>query len=251
MKKMFIVCLMVIGLSACNLINPLPKDTMSFELLPGVDTVQRGEVWEDAGCEFIIGETILYPTSVSNPVDTDVVGEYVVTYTIIHDGFTYEAVRHVMVVDRAVVLLELLPGIDSITVGDSWVDGGINVVGADSENVLITVDGTVDTSNAGRYSIIYTVTDSLGGIVTIERVVTVSDPIITTITFVSNGGSNVASLTQEYATTVVAPVEPSREHYTFGGWYIDQALTTVYIFTTMPSEDITLYAKWNIDEIDE
>nr|WIF89110.1 InlB B-repeat-containing protein [Acholeplasma laidlawii] len=66
-----------------------------------------------------------------------------------------------------------------------------------------------------------------------------------TITFDSNGGSLVESLTQDYATTVIQPNDPTRQGYTFGGWYGDSSLTTAYIFTTMPAQNITLYAKWN------
>ena len=67
-----------------------------------------------------------------------------------------------------------------------------------------------------------------------------------TITFNTNGGSSVSSITQDYDTLVIAPVNPTKEGYTFGGWYSDAAFTTAYSFTTMPANDITVYAKWNI-----
>src|SRR5690554_2137783 len=67
-----------------------------------------------------------------------------------------------------------------------------------------------------------------------------------TITFNSNGGSSVSSITQDYATTVSKPTDPTKVGYTFAGWYSDSNLNTPYTFTTMPAEDITLYAKWNI-----
>jgi uncharacterized repeat protein (TIGR02543 family) len=69
-----------------------------------------------------------------------------------------------------------------------------------------------------------------------------------TITFDSNEGTNVDSITQDYGTVVTEPNEPSRVGYTFGGWYLDEALSTVYSFTNMPAEDITLYAKWSINQ---
>src|SRR5690554_520102 len=67
-----------------------------------------------------------------------------------------------------------------------------------------------------------------------------------TITFDSNGGSPVTAITQDYATTVSKPTDPTKAGYTFAGWYSDSNLSTAYTFTTMPAEDITLYAKWNI-----
>src|SRR5690606_3989105 len=66
-----------------------------------------------------------------------------------------------------------------------------------------------------------------------------------TITFETNGGSVVGAITQAQGSTVVAPANPIKEGYTFGGWYSDEGLTTSYTFTTMPTNDLTLYAKWN------
>ena len=69
-----------------------------------------------------------------------------------------------------------------------------------------------------------------------------------TITFDSNGGSAVTAITQDYATTVTKPTDPTKTGYTFAGWYSDEALNTPYSFTTMPAENITLYAKWTIND---
>ena len=64
------------------------------------------------------------------------------------------------------------------------------------------------------------------------------------INFVSNGGSAVAPLSQEIGTPIEPPNEPIREGYTFAGWFSDIDLTQEYIFTVMPEDSITLYAKW-------
>jgi uncharacterized repeat protein (TIGR02543 family) len=69
-----------------------------------------------------------------------------------------------------------------------------------------------------------------------------------TMSFESNGGSVVASITQNVGSTVVAPTQPTRTGYTFGGWYSDIGLTTTYSFTTMPAQNITLYAKWTVNQ---
>ena len=67
-----------------------------------------------------------------------------------------------------------------------------------------------------------------------------------TISFETNGGTSVAEITQNYATEVTAPASPAKNGYTFGGWFKDSALKTPYAFTTIPAENITVYAKWNL-----
>ncbi|MCX5775226.1 MAG: InlB B-repeat-containing protein [Firmicutes bacterium] len=69
-----------------------------------------------------------------------------------------------------------------------------------------------------------------------------------TIAFEENGGSTVADITQQVGSSVSAPTAPSKTGYTFVGWYSDSSLTTAYTFTVMPNQDITLYAKWQINQ---
>ena len=69
-----------------------------------------------------------------------------------------------------------------------------------------------------------------------------------TVSFVTNGGSAIEPITQEYGTVLVAPEDPTRDHYTFAGWYSDEALQNEYVFSTMPDIDFTLYAKWEAVE---
>ena len=69
-----------------------------------------------------------------------------------------------------------------------------------------------------------------------------------TISFEENGGSAVTNITQDYGTAVSAPADPTKEGYTFTGWYSDEELTSAYTFATMPAANITLYAKWTVNE---
>lgn len=62
-----------------------------------------------------------------------------------------------------------------------------------------------------------------------------------TITFDTNGGSEIAPITQDYGTAITAPADPTREGYTFIGWDME-------IPTTMPAENITLKARWKDTE---
>ena len=65
-----------------------------------------------------------------------------------------------------------------------------------------------------------------------------------TITFETNGGSTVLPITKLYNTQVSAPTNPTKNGYSFDGWFTNTALTTAYTFSTMPANDMVLYAKW-------
>ena len=58
-----------------------------------------------------------------------------------------------------------------------------------------------------------------------------------TITFDTNDGSNVDSITQDYGSAITKPSNPTRSGYSFIGWDIS-------IPSTMPAYDMTIKAKW-------
>ena len=62
-----------------------------------------------------------------------------------------------------------------------------------------------------------------------------------TITFDTNGGSEIAPITQDYGTAITAPADPIRKGYTFKGW--DKEIPE-----TMPAENITITARWRDTE---
>ncbi len=68
------------------------------------------------------------------------------------------------------------------------------------------------------------------------------DPIGYTITYNTNGGDVIAAT---YGTTLPNPLPtPTREHYTFVGWYTDESCTQAATAGATIDADITLYAKW-------
>ena len=62
-----------------------------------------------------------------------------------------------------------------------------------------------------------------------------------TITFDTNGGSEIAPITQDYGTEITTPDNPTRKGYTFKGW--DKEIPE-----TMPAENITVKAQWEINQ---
>ena len=62
-----------------------------------------------------------------------------------------------------------------------------------------------------------------------------------TITFDTNGGSEIAPITQDYGTEIAAPDNPTRKGYTFKGW--DKEIPK-----TMPADNITVKAQWEINQ---
>jgi len=69
-----------------------------------------------------------------------------------------------------------------------------------------------------------------------------------TVTFDSDGGSEVASQSVLSGTTATEPVDPTKTDYVFDGWFTDAELTTEYDFSTPVTSDIILYAKWTAEE---
>lgn len=64
------------------------------------------------------------------------------------------------------------------------------------------------------------------------------------VKFDTQGGSSVNGQTPASGSTVTKPTDPTREGYTFAGWYTDESCTKAYDFSVAVTADMTLYAKW-------
>lgn len=77
-------------------------------------------------------------------------------------------------------------------------------------------------------------------------------PIVSTLHYELNEGVLHEDTIQDQQiaemTDMNAPNEPTKEGHKFVGWFEDEELTKEYIFHTMPSYDVTVYAKWEIEE---
>ena len=125
-----------------------------------------------------------------------------------------------------------------------------------SKNVTLSkansgVTGTLDFS--GNYLVCGEITNT-GMLKYPENVKTISEDAYNKylgtvkVSFDTDGGSSMSAVTIGYDTKLVAPANPTKDHYSFLGWYTDKALTTEFSFDTAVTSDMTLYAKWKLNE---
>lgn len=65
-----------------------------------------------------------------------------------------------------------------------------------------------------------------------------------TVTFNSNGGSEILSQTLYEGETLTRPNHPSKPGHYFNGWYFDRSFKEPFSFNYPITESFTLYAKW-------
>ena len=71
-----------------------------------------------------------------------------------------------------------------------------------------------------------------------------------TVTFNSNGGSAVDSVSASHGSTIDKPDDPTKTGYSFAGWFKDSALSSLFTFGSAGdkiTDDTTLYAKWTVN----
>ncbi len=120
--------------------------------------------------------------------------------------------------------------------------------------IYYTLDGTVPTvsSNLYKEAIIISTDTTIKAIAVMEGFkdsdvatftyeIAEEEIIIYTVTFDSNGGSEVASQSVEEGSLAECPQAPVRDGYTFVGWFLNNEL---YDFATPIKSDITLIAQW-------
>ena len=67
-----------------------------------------------------------------------------------------------------------------------------------------------------------------------------------TITFDTQGGSEVKPLVLKEGETITLPSNPAKEGYVFDGWYLDSSYTQAFDSTKRIDSNMVLYAKWKI-----
>ncbi len=140
--------------------------------------VELGSTYIEQGATYIDNVDASGNATVGgNTVDKSVLGTYIVTYNITDSSSNVatEVTRTVIVQDSIAPVLSLNPSLDSLDVGEVYIEQSITV----DEQTEYTIDltGSVDTSQSGVYIITYTVADEGGNETIIIRYVTVSENI--------------------------------------------------------------------------
>jgi hypothetical protein len=97
-------------------------------------------------------------------------------YTVTDDSGNVTIIKRIVyVVDTVSPTVELNPGVDTVLVGEEWIDGGVSGLDNLTTNFDIEVEGAVDINTPGTYELVYTIYDSSDNFAIISRFVTVLD----------------------------------------------------------------------------
>ena len=165
---LLIVFILVFGLTACK----TQTDDLIATIVPSVDTVTVGGTWSDAGC-ISNGDSC---TKIEGTVNTNGIGEYKIYYKAVNDDEEVYLMRVVTVVDDILPVISLNPGVDTIFVGESWIDAGCTASDNYDTSVTCVVNSNALNINvAGEYEIVYSAIDDSGNETLMTRYVFVLD----------------------------------------------------------------------------
>ena len=138
--------------------------------------------------------------------------------------------------------IDKMPGSDvtlEISLLDGYIfdnNGVVDLIGSDGTTVVGSVAMTKFSGNTYRGT--FTMPDED---ISLKFATTSANK---TVTFNSNGGSAVATQTVAHGSKATKPADPTKDGYTFEGWYSNSACTTAYDFNSAVTANITVYAKW-------
>ncbi len=118
-----------------------------------------------------------YSVVVSGRVDIHTLGEYEITYSLKDPSGSIVDVetRTVTVVDTTAPEAYINIGLDTINLGEEWIDGGVTVSDNEDTDLKIEVSSELDNTKEGTYLVEYKVIDNEGNYVITKRYVTVME----------------------------------------------------------------------------
>jgi len=116
----------------------------------------------------------------------------------------------------------------------------LNITVANGESITVEIANPTGyaITPASQTVVVYKASSSGGG----------SSTTYYTVKFNTNGGNAVSDKSVAYGNTVTKPADPTRDGYTFTGWYTDEACTALYDFSVKVTKSFTLYAGWEKTE---
>ena len=97
-------------------------------------------------------------------------------------------------------------------------------------------------TTTGTFFVTQTTTNTQGTTTEVYKVQIMGYP---KLTFNSNGGSAVPEIQMDsYNATATKPADPTREGFTFDGWYCEQTFENAMDWTAGITRSMTLHAKW-------
>ena len=154
MRKSISLLFFIIVLFALSACEPT-VDRLKMRLNPNVDTIKVGSVYEDSGAHATYGLRTLDVEILSDNLDTTTPGVYEIVYKASYGELEKTMTRKVTVTNELDIEAELNIGLDTIYVGDTWVDAGV----FSESDISVEVLGEVDTSKVGEYMITYDIND--------------------------------------------------------------------------------------------
>ncbi len=129
------------------------QTTPYMSLEKGLDTIYEGTSYEDPGATIRIGNTT-YIMTTNDTIDANMLGKQSIVYVYEHENNLYRITRYVMVIPHDNFTMILNPGVDTIQIGDQWIDAGVQT----SHAVDVEVLSNLNRLRAGTYEITYRVT---------------------------------------------------------------------------------------------
>ncbi|MCL2336517.1 MAG: S-layer homology domain-containing protein [Firmicutes bacterium] len=123
------------------------------------------------------------------------------------------------------------------------ISSGVLTVAANetAATLTVTATSTVDPSKFGTVTVTVTAGGNTGGGSSSGGG---GGTAYYTVKFETNGGSKITNQSVANGSKLSPPADPTKDGYTFAGWYSNKDLTTPYDFSKKVTGSITLYAKW-------
>jgi len=175
MKWLKVIIIIIILNLLIGCVRSKPKDItpqdVDFRLNPGVDTITVDTPFVDAGATAYIEGIEFEVHVIENTVNTSRVGVYKIVYEVRHERITASIQRIVHVISQALPTIQLISGIDTIQLNETWIDAGAIAIDSEDNKIEYITIGNVNTAQLGIYEITYIAEDTHGNRVGVTRYV--------------------------------------------------------------------------------